>query len=722
MVSWIDVSDTTPRIAYTATASQTLFTVPFVFFEDADLLVYQNDVLLTLGTHYTVAGEEDEDGGTVTLLTGATAGDAISIVRSLSIVQTTHIPPSGPLDIPAINIQFSKLIAIDQQLADSQTRTVHLGQSDPTADMEVPSVTDRKGKMWAWHSADGSLVPTTHTSEEFDSIVTGALTTAGGFGDVNIIGTLAGLKALTPIAGAIVYVQGRAADGDGGQGIFAWKTGDYSTQIAIDTNEGIYVKATSTAATVGAWLRQFDRVHYQSLWFGTVADHTTDNTAIISTIVSTADILNTLTTPGKQGAAIIDIEGGVRFASTGLSFLPLADDVFVYLRYYANSDTTKGVPSGGGATNEQMLLSVNSGYPGDATGAMVAEQNFSAPLHPAIVLNIAKQVDGADAHFPATQIRIPTSTNPVRASYNLRDENVQRFRMIYEGYGDNNVATGVYLQPFLLTVDLNNVGSTGWPTIPAAGTVITGVTSGAIGIKVSHNTTDCFVKWVAGQFLPGEKITDGVTTSTNNIGGGGVTYAETTNAFFGMGINNPVATYGVPPGYAVTGLDIGARLTLRKSTGSVGGANHKETVTNAGMLFTNTAAAVPTTGRQIQLDGSNRLVSSSGVANGTGSTAHALINSVGAHCFFPHGGGVNANAFNVATAVPTGTGTYTMTFTNALVNANYSVVITRTNPGDFPIYVDGSKTTAGFNLANYDSSGNLANLVGKMDVVVIGGT
>ena len=58
MADWLDVSDITPRIAYTATAAQTAFVVPFVFFEDEDLLVYQNTTLLTLATHYTVSGAE----------------------------------------------------------------------------------------------------------------------------------------------------------------------------------------------------------------------------------------------------------------------------------------------------------------------------------------------------------------------------------------------------------------------------------------------------------------------------------------------------------------------------------------------------------------------------------------------------------------------------------------------------------------------------------------
>ena len=82
-----------------------------------------------LDTDYTVTGAEVTAGGTVTLLTGATVGDSIQIVRDVPVEQTTHIPPSGPLDVPAINIQISKLIAIDQQNVDAIDRTVRLSDS-----------------------------------------------------------------------------------------------------------------------------------------------------------------------------------------------------------------------------------------------------------------------------------------------------------------------------------------------------------------------------------------------------------------------------------------------------------------------------------------------------------------------------------------------------------------------------------------------------------------
>lgn len=62
---------------------------------------------------------------------------------------------------------------------------------------------------------------------------------------------------------------------DGREGIFNWKAGDYSSQIAADTAEGIYVKADEVAATAGAWVRYFwGRANAK--WFGCVGNYDPD--------------------------------------------------------------------------------------------------------------------------------------------------------------------------------------------------------------------------------------------------------------------------------------------------------------------------------------------------------------------------------------------------------------------------------------------------------------
>src|SRR5262249_50157768 len=112
MGDWLDVSDTTPVVSYAV--SGTAYTVPFVFFANSDLVVKVDGFTKTLNVDYTVSGAQNPAGGTVTFGIAPT-GAKVTIQRVLPIALTTHIPPSGPLDVAGINIQFSRLVAMLQQ-------------------------------------------------------------------------------------------------------------------------------------------------------------------------------------------------------------------------------------------------------------------------------------------------------------------------------------------------------------------------------------------------------------------------------------------------------------------------------------------------------------------------------------------------------------------------------------------------------------------------------
>lgn len=58
-----------------------------------------------------------------------------------------------------------------------------------------------------------------------------------------------------------------ALEENGRQGLFIWRDGDYSTEIAADTAEGVFVKANGVAASAGAWVRAYDDF-VNVRWFG----------------------------------------------------------------------------------------------------------------------------------------------------------------------------------------------------------------------------------------------------------------------------------------------------------------------------------------------------------------------------------------------------------------------------------------------------------------------
>lgn len=65
----------------------------------------------------------------------------------------------------------------------------------------------------------------------------------------------------------------------GREGLFVWKTGDFSEQVASDTCQGVYV-ASQIAPTSGVWMRAFEGP-VSVKWFGASGNGTTDDTAAL---------------------------------------------------------------------------------------------------------------------------------------------------------------------------------------------------------------------------------------------------------------------------------------------------------------------------------------------------------------------------------------------------------------------------------------------------------
>jgi hypothetical protein len=93
------------------------------------------------------------------------------------------------------------------------------------------------------------------------------------------VATYSALKAIGSSArydDLMVYVGGRSADDDGGQGLFRFVAGDQSASVTADPREAIWVAPTdaSTGAS-GAWKRVFDSTQWLPLkWWNPTADAT----------------------------------------------------------------------------------------------------------------------------------------------------------------------------------------------------------------------------------------------------------------------------------------------------------------------------------------------------------------------------------------------------------------------------------------------------------------
>lgn len=116
------LASSTNTVSYTISGTlNEQFTVPFLFYANAELKVYSTDsdgtvTNYTLGTHYNVSGAGDTSGGTVTWIGTPTAGDTMTIDRWVDPLQPTDLPLTGKLDTASVETQLDRIVMMVQQV------------------------------------------------------------------------------------------------------------------------------------------------------------------------------------------------------------------------------------------------------------------------------------------------------------------------------------------------------------------------------------------------------------------------------------------------------------------------------------------------------------------------------------------------------------------------------------------------------------------------------
>jgi hypothetical protein len=162
----IDVSDNNPRIHYSIAegVTQTVFSVPFEFFEDSNVYIYVDGVLKTEGLDYTLTGG-DGSTGTLTFVTatppdeqqvtGAAGGTIVTLVRHVSLERVTDFVAGQDINRAALNEQLDTIVAQIADLNDKAGRTIHLSDSEVAPSMLLTD--DRKGRVLAFNSSTGAV-------------------------------------------------------------------------------------------------------------------------------------------------------------------------------------------------------------------------------------------------------------------------------------------------------------------------------------------------------------------------------------------------------------------------------------------------------------------------------------------------------------------------------------------------------------------------------------
>lgn len=105
------------RKQYVATGGQTIFPVTFPFLANTDIVVYQNSTKLVITTDYTLSGAGTASGGTMTLNSGATVNDLITIYGDTPVDRTSiYSATVSNLTGDDLNSDFNRdIIMIKQQ-------------------------------------------------------------------------------------------------------------------------------------------------------------------------------------------------------------------------------------------------------------------------------------------------------------------------------------------------------------------------------------------------------------------------------------------------------------------------------------------------------------------------------------------------------------------------------------------------------------------------------
>ncbi len=125
------------------------------------------------------------------------------------------------------------------------------------------------------------------------------------------VATRTALKALDITKVTIAYLNE-----SGREGMFLWLEGDYSAQIALDTQEGVYIKNPTIAATVGAWVRVF-KGPVSVKWFGATGKGTAVEDAAFNCAVGLFSHVFVPEGRYKTSAAIAITRSGVTIQGAG---------------------------------------------------------------------------------------------------------------------------------------------------------------------------------------------------------------------------------------------------------------------------------------------------------------------------------------------------------------------------------------------------------------------
>ncbi len=160
----------TSRKNYTGDASTTVFPYDFLIFVTGDLEVYEDGVLQTETTHYTVSGAGVAAGGNVTFVTAPASSVAITIIRVLTFTQPTDLIENDALPAATVEQAFDRSVMLTKQNDERLDRAIVLAVDSTLVDIELPS--PGASQVIGWNAGGTDLALYTIGTSEILSVMT----------------------------------------------------------------------------------------------------------------------------------------------------------------------------------------------------------------------------------------------------------------------------------------------------------------------------------------------------------------------------------------------------------------------------------------------------------------------------------------------------------------------------------------------------------------------
>ena len=294
----------TPRATYTATASQTAFTIPFEFFSTNDIKVFNGTTLLTYNaspssaTQYSISGTasasdsafEFGSGGTITLgSTGASSGDIVTIIRDISIERTADFPVAGAFDVTSLNTDLDKIYAKLSDIKQQSDRSVKLLDTDSiAATVTLPAKATRASKVLTFDS-DGDV--------QTSIAATDVTTIAGISSDVTTVSGIA--SNVTSVAGNASNINAAVSNASNINSAVS-NASNINAAVSNATNINTVAGANSNITTVASNIASVN----------TVATDITKVVAVANDLAETVSEVETVANDLNESTSEIEVVAG----------------------------------------------------------------------------------------------------------------------------------------------------------------------------------------------------------------------------------------------------------------------------------------------------------------------------------------------------------------------------------------------------------------------------